>query len=125
VPHTTCADCGGVLEEGFVCDESYSTVKPSEWVEGLPEPSVWTGVRLRGKTRLPMRAFRCIDCGLVRLYADAPDDPARGELQRRLERLEEELQRMADREEFLLELLRERGSDVPKLPGADPGREGQ
>lgn len=107
---TECPECGGSMYEGFVCDESYSTVKPSEWVEGRPQSSIWTGTRLRGKARYPIASFRCIQCGYVKLYAHPSEDSdaGRSEIAERLERLEDELARLTEREQFLLELLRGR-----------------
>lgn len=67
---TTCADCGGVLEEGFIPDRSRGIeVAETLWQEGQPQVSGWTGVRLKKSPFYYVRAFRCSDCGLLRMYA--------------------------------------------------------
>jgi len=57
------------MEEGFVVDESYGTRAPSHWVEGAAEKSVWMGLKLRGKRKLAVQAWRCTRCGLLESYA--------------------------------------------------------
>ena len=115
---TICPDCGGGMEAGFVPEEgSDATSKPSEWVAGPPERSWLTGTRLRGKVRAPLTALRCGECGLVKLYAFAPEAAAAAHaaLSARVDQLEAELARLAERERFLMELLQERGA----LPAGD------
>jgi ribosomal protein L37E len=67
--HRTCLRCGGEMEEGFVLDEGQSGNRFGHWVSGPPEKSVWTGVKLRGRRKLPLTAHRCTRCGAVDLYA--------------------------------------------------------
>ena len=61
-----CSSCGKALEEGFlqVQGTSYTTT----WVGGPPEKR-WGSVNTRKRPRLRVFAMRCINCGLVQLYA--------------------------------------------------------
>ncbi len=69
MPASTCPKCTGTMNEGFLLDESYGTRKPSVWVEGQPEHSFWTGLKLRGKAKLTVRTMRCSRCGFLESYA--------------------------------------------------------
>ncbi len=40
-----------------------------EWVEGVPEPSFWSGIKLKGRQRLKAVTYRCTRCGLLQAYA--------------------------------------------------------
>jgi hypothetical protein len=115
---TTCMDCGGAMEAGFIVDAGSDTVKPSEWVAGPPQRSWLTGTRLRGKVRVPLTALRCGECGRVRLYAVASEAAAaaHSELAARVDQLEAELARFAEREQFLMELLQQRGTLAAPAP---------
>jgi len=65
----SCPKCQGSMSEGFVIDHTHGSRAASNWVEGPPERSFWTGVRLRGKTQLPISAWRCTSCGFLESYA--------------------------------------------------------
>lgn len=64
-----CVKCGGEMEGGFILDNTYGARLQSEWVEGAPERSRWTGVKLTGKELLPILTFRCARCGYLESYA--------------------------------------------------------
>ena len=38
-------------------------------VGGAPEPSIWTGTKLKGKERRPIVTYRCQRCGFLESYA--------------------------------------------------------
>ena len=65
----TCPDCGVAMEGGFVLDQTHGGNAQADWVEGAPEKSIWTGLRLKGHRRIPLYAWRCPRCSLVRFYA--------------------------------------------------------
>jgi hypothetical protein len=67
----SCPRCGGSMEQGYILDESYGKIGPQKWVGGAPEFSIWTGLKLRGKQRLPVTAYRCRQCGFLESYADS------------------------------------------------------
>ena len=68
-PDQVCVKCGGEMEEGFVLDNTYGARLQSEWIEGAPERSRWTGIKLKGKEQLPIVTFRCTRCGYLESYA--------------------------------------------------------
>ncbi len=65
----TCPDCRTALEGGFLLDRTDSGSIQATWVEGPPEGSVWTGLKLKGRRQLPLYAWRCPRCALVRFFA--------------------------------------------------------
>jgi hypothetical protein len=64
-----CPTCSKRLEGGFMLDHSQHGVDVTQWVEGAPEKSIWTGIKLKGRRQLPMYAWRCPSCCEVRLFA--------------------------------------------------------
>ena len=65
-----CPACKVRMDEGFVLDfTQHSSFKSSEWVSGKPQPSFWTGLKLKGHEKLPIVAFRCPSCGMLLHYA--------------------------------------------------------
>ena len=64
-----CPKCESQMEEGFILDNSYGARLQSEWVEGEPEVSRWTGVRLKGHEHVPVVTLRCVRCGYLESYA--------------------------------------------------------
>jgi hypothetical protein len=69
-----CFRCQGPLEPGFIADfRAYSSVKPSEWVAGTPQPSFFTGT-WTGHRRFPIEALRCRHCGHLEFWAGEPVD---------------------------------------------------
>ena len=65
----TCLKCGSSMTEGFVVDNGYGTKTVSNWVEGAPVISFWTGLKLRGKRQVPIQTWRCGRCGYLESYA--------------------------------------------------------
>jgi hypothetical protein len=59
------------MSEGFVPEADYGMNRATNWVEGAPEKSIWTGVKLRGKKRIAIVTWRCERCGYLESYADA------------------------------------------------------
>ena len=57
------------MESGFIVDEGYGTKAVPKWVAGEPVKSIWTGLKLRGTTRLDVTTFRCKRCGYLESYA--------------------------------------------------------
>lgn len=50
-------------------DAAGSGAVQGHWVPGAPEWSWWQGLRLKGKRRLPVIAYRCPKCGRLELFA--------------------------------------------------------
>jgi hypothetical protein len=64
-----CPRCSGSMEPGYVIDEGYGTRTVANWVAGEPEKSIWTGLKLRGKTKVAISSYRCRRCGYLESYA--------------------------------------------------------
>jgi hypothetical protein len=60
------------MEAGFVVDHTHAGVAKPEWASGEPQYSIWTGVRLGGRTRHRVITYRCTRCGFLEAYAN-PD----------------------------------------------------
>ena len=72
-----CPKCTGSMAEGFVVDATHGSAAVSTWVEGAAEKSVWTGVKLSGRPRSEIVAWRCNRCGFLEHYAPAEPDRSR------------------------------------------------
>jgi ribosomal protein S27AE len=64
-----CPKCSSSMSEGFIIDHTQSGTTVGSWVEGQPAKSVWTGLKLGGRPKMDMAAWRCGRCGFVELYA--------------------------------------------------------
>ncbi len=74
-----CPDCGSEMEEGFVPDQGYVTVHQAAWHRGKAEPEISfglfrSGVRHDKHETVPIIAYRCTTCGLLRFYAQEGDE---------------------------------------------------
>ncbi len=57
---TRCPECNGEMLQGFVVDRGHGmSSRVSDWVEGAPEKSMFTGVSAPGDERIPVGTFRC------------------------------------------------------------------
>ena len=70
-PHRSlsCPRCSGPMESGYILDEGYGTRTVAKWVAGEAVRSIWTGLKLRGKTRHDVVTYRCKRCGYLESYA--------------------------------------------------------
>lgn len=60
------------MEGGFVADKAhYSMPETQKWVEGAPEHSFWSGLKLKGREIIPVMTYRCERCGFLESYARA------------------------------------------------------
>ena len=68
-----CPDCGGSMELGFIPDAYQSVYAQSHWHRGAPEKWKFLGLPVATKVSttkwLPIVAYRCTSCSLVRTYA--------------------------------------------------------
>ncbi|HXI20046.1 MAG TPA: PF20097 family protein [Gemmatimonadales bacterium] len=65
-----CPKCECPMEPGVLLDRGhYDSLGTAEWLEGNPEKSIWTGLKTKGKERLPVRTYRCPQCGYLESYA--------------------------------------------------------
>jgi predicted nucleic-acid-binding Zn-ribbon protein len=65
-----CAKCGTVMEQGIVLDHTYGGVTKTEWIEGAPKFSWWTGLQVpRDAPHFAVITYRCPKCGYMESYA--------------------------------------------------------
>jgi hypothetical protein len=69
-----CPDCKVAMKEGFMTDFAFNRTIEVLWHPGKVESSTFLGIRQGAmefdRTKfLPIVAFRCPECGLVRTYA--------------------------------------------------------
>jgi len=70
----TCTQCGGEeLDEGFVEDRGEGSQGYARWVEGALQRGIFGGAKRMGRPRREIRAFRCVRCGHLELFAADPD----------------------------------------------------
>jgi predicted nucleic-acid-binding Zn-ribbon protein len=77
-----CPKCSGSMAEGFIIDASHNTMAVSRWIEGAPEKSMWTGLKLSGRGRSEIATWRCNRCGFLEHYAVAAPDRSEEAAQR-------------------------------------------
>jgi DNA-directed RNA polymerase subunit RPC12/RpoP len=70
----SCPACGRRMERGFLLEKGdHNAMSATRWVEGAPERSFWTGLKLKGRRALPVTTYRCTSCGALASFA--PDSP--------------------------------------------------
>jgi ribosomal protein L37E len=70
-----CPRCGGDMDLGLVVDRGdYSIPEVANWVEGMPERSLWSGLKTKGRETYPVRSYRCEKCGYLESYARPATD---------------------------------------------------
>ena len=50
-------------------DQGYGTNAVPKWVAGVPEKSIWVGLKLRKRHQLEVSTYRCRRCGYLESYA--------------------------------------------------------
>jgi len=70
---TRCPDCDADMEAGFVPDLTHGGYDQARWHRGEPTQKTFlglaAGMAVSKESMMPIRAMRCVSCGLVRLYA--------------------------------------------------------
>ena len=70
---TRCPKCKGEMALGaLVTARSIGNYRATEWLEGIPRWSFFTGLKLGGRARYPVRTDRCRECGYLESYAKQP-----------------------------------------------------
>lgn len=69
----SCPKCGASMEAGFILDKAHLGVPTvSEWLEGQPEFSFWSGLKTKNHDRHAIVTYRCEQCGFLESYAGQP-----------------------------------------------------
>ena len=68
-----CPKCSRGMEAGYVLDLTHGGYAQDSWIEGAPEKSFWTGLKVSGHQRVPVTTFRCPHCGFLESYARLAD----------------------------------------------------
>ena len=69
----SCPKCGASMEAGFILDKAhYGMPTVSEWLEGEPEISFWSGLKTKNHERHNVVTYRCEECGFLESYAGGP-----------------------------------------------------
>jgi len=69
-PDPRCPACRESMEAGFILDHTqHSSSTVSNWVEGQPVKSFWTGLKIKDREQHPITSYRCPHCGLLQNYA--------------------------------------------------------
>ena len=67
-----CPDCQAEMEIGFVPD-LYAQIVQSRWHPGPATSKTFVGnLKLDNKAMIPITAYRCPQCGLLKHYALSP-----------------------------------------------------
>ena len=66
-PH--CPHCRQTMEQGVIVDHGHGAAYGAAWVAGSVEWSRWTGLKLKGKEKLPILTYRCPNCGRLESFA--------------------------------------------------------
>lgn len=65
-----CPRCRGKMEAGIIVDNGSSGVTyQQQWMEGVAETSIWTGLKTKGHLCHKVVTFRCVSCGYLESYA--------------------------------------------------------
>lgn len=64
-----CIRCHAKMEVGFVPDNTHSGFQQPKWSPGVPQPSFWTGLKLKADSVIPVTTFRCLKCGYLESFA--------------------------------------------------------
>ena len=61
------------MESGFVADKNdHNSFATQAWVEGVPERSFWSGLKITNREVFVVSTFRCERCGYLESYATTP-----------------------------------------------------
>ncbi len=57
------------MEPGYLVDQGHGTTTVPKWVAGVPQKSIWTGLKLRRLEQVEVATYRCRRCGYLESYA--------------------------------------------------------
>ena len=69
-PRIECPHCRKQMQRGFLLERGHQDRRAgTQWVEGTPERSFWSGLRIKNRLVLPVTTYRCESCGYLASYA--------------------------------------------------------
>jgi hypothetical protein len=68
-----CPKCQKPMLEGYTPGFNGSMRSVPMWIAGAPERSIWTGLKIHDKDKIPIQVFRCSGCGYLESYAKTTD----------------------------------------------------
>ncbi|MDG3007043.1 PF20097 family protein [Paludisphaera mucosa] len=71
-----CPKCAKPMDEGFTLDHTHGGQTAAQWVEGPPQYSFWTGLKISGREKRPITTYCCPRCGFLESYAKPSEDAA-------------------------------------------------
>jgi hypothetical protein len=63
-----CLRCHTRMEAGFIPDLGEG-IRQQNWAPGVPEPSFWTGLKMKKEDIYFVVTYRCPNCGYLESYA--------------------------------------------------------
>jgi hypothetical protein len=66
-----CLRCRAPMESGFIADNTHGGLAQENWTPGQPQRSFWFGLKIDADQSIPVRTFRCPNCGYLESYARA------------------------------------------------------
>jgi hypothetical protein len=70
-----CLTCNQAMEPGYLVDHGHGAVYPAAWIAGIPKWSRWLGLKIKGKTKVPVATFCCPQCGRLDSFAQPGNWP--------------------------------------------------
>ncbi|MDH5507997.1 MAG: PF20097 family protein [Anaerolineae bacterium] len=68
-----CLKCGGEMEAGYITSYTPGGMEIPTWNPGIPKRG-WLGtLKLDSRKYIPIRTFRCIQCGFLESFAKEAD----------------------------------------------------
>ena len=64
-----CLRCHAPMEAGYVADLTHGGYQQENWSAGEPKSSFWFGLKVDTDHSIPVRTFRCPNCGYLESYA--------------------------------------------------------
>lgn len=64
----SCPKCQGSMVEGYILDLNQAR-SVCKWIEGAPEKSFWSGLKIAGRANVNIQTWRCGRCGFLESYA--------------------------------------------------------
>jgi predicted RNA-binding Zn-ribbon protein involved in translation (DUF1610 family) len=66
-----CPDCGSAMEEGYIPDYGYGSIKQLTWQPGQPKPAwIFDGIKSPNDWQArTIVAYCCTNCGLLKFVA--------------------------------------------------------